>query len=70
MERYVRLRSLGKGYGEMEIQEDLKTKDSGDRKSISAMVKTEKETDRTTGTVLFLFVSDGCFSKETKAHPL
>ena len=48
---------------------DLKTKDSGDRKSISAMVKTKKETDRTTGIVLFLFVSDGCFSKETQAHP-
>ena len=34
------------------------------------MVKTKKETDRTTGIVLFLFVSDGCFSKETQAHPL
>ena len=39
-------------------------------KLMAAMVKTKKETDRTTGIVLFLFVSDGCFSKETQAHPL
>ena len=71
MERYVRLRSLGKGYGEMEIREwILRPKIRETEKVYLQWSKTKKETDRTTGIVLFLFVSDGCFSKETQAHPL
>ncbi len=69
MERYIRLRSLGKGYGEAEIREKI-LRPKIQQVYGNTQMQFPRGNLRTSETVLFLFVSDGGISEEAQADSL
>ena len=66
MERYVRLRSLGKGYGEAEIWEKILRPKIQQVYGNTQVQFPKEETYRTSKAVFFLSVSDGSASAEAE----
>ena len=69
MERYIRLRSLGKNYSEEEIRGQILQPKGETSLSKGSTDSSQKETDRDSGTVLFLFISNGGTAKRPKRSP-
>ena len=69
MERYIRLPSLGKNYSEEEIRGQI-LQPKVTSLSKGSTDSSQKETDRDSGTVLFLFISNGGTAKKTEKESI